>query len=563
MHKILFFILLPILFQFSIAKAQDTPGQERGEIKDAEFIIRKDRVLTLPKQPRVFEKTPVLPSAQSKGNYSYEVRNFFLDLEPVVTHIQPFQKKFIGNNDPLFHNYIKLGYGNYQSPLGELYINNVESDYMNFGVFLKHQGFYVGPVDGKKSAEDHTNVRFDGSLFQENIEIFGKVGYDRDRHHFYGYDPSYGYSASPAQEIDPEEISQIFHTLYGNVGLRKIDRMELFNYEASLSLQLFNDNYLAREHEVGLKVLLGFRSDNERFQGGIESRAFVSSPSDVHYSDINRNYVKSHPYIAYSHDLFKIKAGANIVFENDVVPNKNSDFHIFPNITANYFPSESFGLYAEYEGDVIRNTYYSFVEENPFLGPSEQLRNTLQNYQIDAGVQGAINEEISYKAGFKFGEYTYMHFYGNHSNDSTKFQLMYDDITQVLNYHASLGWKYEDLYSLNASADYYHYTLSDMENAWHRPEWEINLNNSFIPSKDWFITANANLLGGIRAINLQSGHTTTLNPIIDVSARADYSFSKRFSVFIEGNNLLNQKNERYWNYRVRGIQGIGGLGFKF
>ncbi|MEX2592776.1 MAG: TonB-dependent receptor [Anditalea sp.] len=537
--------------------AQDTQGQERGEIKDAEFIIRKDRVLTLPKQARVFEKTPVLPSAKSKGNYTYEVKNFFLDLNPVVTDTQPFQKKFIDNKTPLFHSYLKVGYGNYQSPLGELYINNVESDYMNFGVLIKHQGFYEGPVDGKNSAEDHTNVRFDGSLFQENVEFFGKVGYDRDRHNFYGYTPA------PGLEIVPEDISQIFHTVYGRVGLRKINRLELFNYEASLSLKLFNDNYLAREHEMGTRVHLGFRSDNSRLQGGIESEGFISSPSDATYSEINRNYVKFYPYVEYSNDDFRVKAGANVVLENDVIPNKKSDFHIFPSIFANYNLSESFGLYAEYEGDVIRNTYYGFVMENPFLGPSSQLRNTLQNYQIDAGVQGEINEELSYKAGFKFGEFTNMHFYGNNENDSTKFQLIYDDITQVLNYHASLGWNYENLYKLQATANYFHYKLSEMESAWHRPEWEIGLNNFFMPSEKWLITANANFLGGIRAINLQSGHTTTLNPIIDLSARADYSISPRFSVFVEGNNLFNQKNERYWNYRVRGIQGIGGLGFKF
>jgi len=64
-------------------------------------------------------------------------------------------------------------------------------------------------------------------------------------------------------------------------------------------------------------------------------------------------------------------------------------------------------------------------------------------------------------------------------------------------------------------------------------------------------------------VNFKSGDTDTLNPILDLSDRADYSFTPRFAVFVEGNNLLNQKNERYWNYRVRGIQGIAGLSFKF
>src|SRR5690606_33384037 len=203
MYKNLVFICLTILIQTSVANAQDTQARERGEIKDAEFIIRKDRVLTLPKQPRIFERTPALPNTQSKGNYTYDVKNFFLDLQPVVTDTPPFLKNFPDPKGILYHNYIKAGYGNYQSPLAELYINSIESDYLNFGVFLKHQGFYEGPVDGKNSAEDHTNIRLEASFFQEDTEFFGKLGYDRDKHHFYGYHPV------PGIEILPDDIGQI------------------------------------------------------------------------------------------------------------------------------------------------------------------------------------------------------------------------------------------------------------------------------------------------------------------------------------------------------------------
>lgn len=557
MYKGVFFICLSFVLQTSIAMAQEVQGQERGEIKDAEFIIRKDRVLTLPKQPRVFEKTPVLPNTQSKGNYTYQVKNFFLDLKPVVTDTQPFQRNFPKTKDRLFHNYAKVGFGNYQSPLAEIYINSVESDFLNYGVFFKHQGFYTGPKDGKNSAEDHTNIRLDASYFQEDIEFFGKLGYDRDKHHFYGY------TSVPGIEILPDEISQIFNTVYGNVGLRKIDRQDFYNYEASLSLRLFNDNYLAREHEAGAKAMFELRSDDDRLSGGVQAEAFISSPSDATYSDINRNYVKFNPYIEYANEDFQVRAAANMVIENDVIPNKTSNFRIFPSLLASYHLSESFGLYAGYEGDVIRKTYYDFVMENPFLGPNSQLRNTVQTFQIDAGVQGSVSEALTYKTGIRFGEYQNLHFYGNHVNDSTRFQLIYDDVTQVLNYHFSLGWKYEDWYRLQASANYFHYELSGISGPWHRPEWEIGLDNSFSPDEKWLISANAHLMGGIQALNLRSGNTETLSPIIDLSARADYSFTPRFSVFVEGNNLLNQKNERYWNYRVRGIQGIGGLTFKF
>lgn len=555
MYKKLFFIVLMGLAPLAFLRAQDNQPRERGEVKDAEFIIRKDRVLTLPKQPRIFEKTPPLPSTQSRGSYTYEVKNFFLDLKPTVTDTQPFQRNFRADRGLLYHSYVKAGYGNYQSPLGEIYINNVESDFLNYGVFVKHQGFYEGPVDGKNSSADHTNVRLDGSYFQDDIEFFGKLGYDRDKHHFYGY--------TPGLEVARDTIGQILNTLYGNVGLRRIDRDALIHYEASLGLRLFNDNYSAREHEVGLNAKLGIKANDERWRGGLDLQGFISSPSDATYSNINRNYGKLFPYVQFSDEQFKVRAGANLVVDNDGLPDMGTNFHVFPHVAASYHLSESFGIYAELEGDVIRKTYYDFVMENPFLGPSAELKNTVQKFQVDAGIKGAINDELTYTTGIRYGDYQNMHFYGNHLADSARFQLIYDSGTKVLNYHVSVGWKYEDWYKLQASGNYYHYELSDISSPWHKPEWELGVENYFMPGEQWFITANLNLLGGIQALNLQSAESTTLNPIIDLAAKVDYAFTPRFSVFVEGNNLLNQKNERYWNYRSRGIQGIGGLTFKF
>ena len=50
---------------------------------------------------------------------------------------------------------------------------------------------------------------------------------------------------------------------------------------------------------------------------------------------------------------------------------------------------------------------------------------------------------------------------------------------------------------------------------------------------------------------------------MDLQIGADYSFTNRISAFIYGNNLLNQKYQRFNNYQVRAIQVIGGVGFKF
>lgn len=550
---ICFYLISSAIF-LGPALAQES--RDRGEIRDTEFIIRKDRVLSLPQQPRIYERPPSLPAVSSQGNYTYEVKNFQLDLQPVELNIQPFAKSFPKPVNEQYHSFVRAGFGNYMSPLAEIQVNSLASDELTYGLKLKHQGFYEGPVDGSNSAEDHSAVKINVSLFKEDMEIFGDVGYERDRYNFYGY------ATNPVLEATPFDLEQVFNTVTAQLGVRKIDQLDLFTYDGSLNFRIFNDNYLAREHEANIQASAGFRA-NENLAGGIATQLFFTSPSDAFYSDINRNYFKLQPYATYAKDKFRVKVGASVVQENDIVPNKTSDFNIFPLANISYQIDPTIGAYASFEGDVIRNTYYGFVMENPFLGPSAQLRNTIQNYEIDAGITGTINGEINYKAGVKYGNFTNMHFYGNNENDSTRFQLIYDDMSRVLNYHISTDWNYEGWYQLEASANYYQYTLTDFSSPWHRPEWEIKLHNRFQPDKKWLIHVNTNVMGGIPVINLASDTTDTLPALIDVQAKIDYRISTRLSVFAIGNNLLNQSYQRFWNYPVRGIQGIGGVSFKF
>ncbi|WP_339905364.1 TonB-dependent receptor [uncultured Cyclobacterium sp.] len=536
--------------------SQETAGPQRGEIRDTEFIIRKDRVLSLPTQPRVFEKRPALPQVTTSINYTYQVKNFGATLAPVDLNFQPYQKSFPRPESDQTQALVKFGYGNYSSPLIQADYHSLDNEDYTYGAHFKHQGFYTGPVDGINSAEDHTDLLLNGSFYRDDFEIFGRLGYERDMHHFYGYTPD------PETAIMQDSIRQVFGTFKVMAGLRRVDKTEPFDYEANLALRLFNDRYEAKETEVLIRANAGFRA-NDFLKGGINSLLAFTSPQDIYYEDIKRNYFKLQPYVQYAKESFKIKVGANVVQENDIVPNKTGDFHIFPILKMSYFVVPELGIYGAYEGDVIRNTYYDFIQENPFLGPSENLKNTIQNFQIDAGITGKANDQVNYKIGFKYGDFTNMHFYGNNEMDSTRFQLIYDNNSKVLEYHASLDFNFDDWYQLDASAHYYHYTLDEISFAWQRPEWEVKLNNTFTPDDKWLVHANVNAMGGINAINLVSDNQRILGTLVDLQIGADYAITKRFSAFAYGNNLLNQKYQRFSNYPVRGIQLIGGLSFKF
>lgn len=531
-------------------------AQEKGEVKDQEFIIRKDRVLTLPVQPRRFERTPTLPAAKSNSSFNYDVKPYFLSLPPIVIKAEAAQKNFPKTTEEQYRGFVRFGYGNYGSPLLEGRYNIWEDENYDFGAKFKHQSFAKGPVRGNQSSESFTDFGLDGTYFMDVFQVFGGIKYDRHEFNFYGFDPS---NLNLADYFPSQNILNTFR-LFG--GIQDIDKMEGVNYAVKLDIRAFNDNFQAAENEVSVDANSSYWY-NDNLQGSIDFDLSLTSPKDELYGDINRNYFKIKPNIGYQDETLKIFAGANIIFENDVTLNKKSDFHIFPAVGGEYMLSKEIGVYGSFEGDVLRKTYHDFVLENQFLGPSTQLLNTIQNFKTGAGIKGTVLEGLTYEAGFNVGKYRNMHFFANGASDSLRFNLLFDENTRVLNYTVKVGWEYEGWYKMTATADYYHYTLSTLGAAYQRPEWELKIHNQFTPAEKWLIYLNADLMGGIVGFNQQSDQTQILPAILDIQLKADYQITERISAFAIGNNLLNRNNQRFLNYPVRGIQGIVGATIKF
>ncbi|MEP1088090.1 TonB-dependent receptor [Algoriphagus sp.] len=547
--------------------------QQRGAVTDQEFVIRKDRVLTVPVQPRMYEKLPTLPKPTGLNEYNYLVSSYPLNIKPLDLKAEPSQKVYTPQRLDLYPGYVRAGYGNYASPLIEARYMGIDIADFNYSLQLNHQSFGKGPVLGEESKESHTNLGFDGSYFTDFFEVFGGLSWNQDSYQFYGEDPNFlldengrftGFESNVLQAIEVK------------AGIRELEKVGPFYYEGQLSFRTFSDSYLVKENQVGLEASGTYRV-TEDWSGKLGLSYFSTKPEDLNYA-LTRTYFAIRPSVSYQYEAFNFTAGVNLVSENDSLENKSSDFHVFPVLKAEYQFAEEFGFFAELSGDVQRNTYYSFVNENPYLGPSDQLLNTIQNYKVEAGIEGQFNGAFSYRGAITMSRYNQLYFFVNNytnnlvTSDSARFSLVYDDKTTVFNINAELGYKFSDLYTLNSRLDLYQYDLSTQAEAWNRPTWELRVNNQITPIARLIVQANLNLMGGLKArgndlsdIFRESGpfEVVKLKTIADLQFKADYGITDRISVFAEGNNIFNATNMRWLNYPVRGIQFIGGASFKF
>jgi len=556
------------LFCASISTLQSQTTQ-KGSVQDQEFIIQKDREIRLPKKLRSLEKIPSLPQPKALGPLSFPVAPFFLSIPAAEITSEPTQKEFDPPKVESYPGLVRIGYGNYLSPLLEGRYQSTQSEDWQYAAKLFHQSFGKGPVSWmeEESKESHSEFAGDGSYFMEGAELYSSFSLKRDAYRYYGED--LGFVVPPNVDFggpvfDPNtQIQGNF-----NLGIRDSEKVGRIGYEGALVLNGFKDSFAAREQEFGFQGKGTYRSSKD-LSGSLALTYFTTDTQDREY-DLIRNYLSVRPEGTYQWGDFNFTAGFVLVSENDSVKASKPGIRLFPVIKSTYQIGENLSVNAAITGDVKRNTYRSFVQENPFLGPSEQLLNTVTKLSFAAGVEGIVSDKLVYRAGVDLRRQSNLHFFVNSYADTARFELVYDQEATVFQFNSSAELTLTEKYTLTTQFDFFHYNLSNQQVAWHQPTWILQLTNRYSPFKKLSLQANLQVMGGLQARGFGvietkpvQAEVVKLPTLVDLQFNLDYAISSRLSVFATGSNILNRSNTRWMNYPVRGIQGVGGLSFKF
>ncbi len=542
---------------------------QKGAVQDQEFIIQKDRVIRMPKKLRGFEKMPSLPQPKALAPLEFPVAPFFLSIPAAEIVPEPAQKEWELPKLETYPGLVRVGYGNYLSPLIEGRYQSTQSEDWQYAAKVFHQSFGKGPVTwmDEESKESHTELAGNGSYFLEGTELFSSLSLRRDAYRYYGED--LGFVIPPTIDFggpvfDPNTQIQ------GNfkLGIRDLEKVGRIGYEGALVLNGFKDSFAAREQELGFQGKGTYRPSKD-LSGTLALTYFTTDTRDRDY-DLTRNYLSVRPEGNYQWGDFNFTTGFVLVSENDSIETSKPGIRFFPLIKSTYQIRENLKVNAAITGDVQRNTYRSFVQENPFLGPSDQLLNTVTKLSFAAGVEGILADKLVYRAGIDLSRKSNLHFFVNSYADTARFELVYDREATIFQVNSSVEFALTDKYSLHTQVDFFHYNLSNQQVAWHRPTWIVQMNHRYTPFKKLSLQANLQLMGGLQArgfgviqTNPVQVEVVELPALVDLQLNLDYAVNSRLAVFVTGSNLLNRSNARWMNYPVRGIQGVGGLSFKF
>ncbi|MCP1997205.1 TonB-dependent receptor [Flavobacterium sp. HSC-61S13] len=570
----------------STAVAQDKSKNKKDENIGTEVVnVVRPYEATISDAFKVRE-TPNLSDEDNaqKKNINYSINSF-----PVASTFVPEKGKAADvEKDPrlaAFNNYALFGLGNYLNLRGELFLTKKisETDYLagmvNF--FSSEGGIKDQILDDyfSKAAIDLT-YGSKREKFNWNIDL----GFQNQVTNWYGLPvKDLDFTNFDASGIDEEQqYKSVFvggKMEFNNSPLASID----------LKYKYFWDAFDSKENRFYIKPKIETALGEQDITVNLVMD-YVSTDYEVFqtkYKETNRQMnFGVEPSIAFQDETYSLQLGAGLFFNDSQLKGKKDNaFYIYPQVKASFNLVDNLLIaYTGAEGGLKQNSYADFVAENPFITPGNAILPTSEQYNIYLGLKGKLDNTISYnirgsykseddKAFFMSSAYSggttaLGYQYGN------SFDLTYSNL-KTLSFFGELRFDFEKNVTMGVNGTFSHYT-TDLTEAWNMPTAKVGADIQIEITDKWFAGTEVYFVGERKDL-FRNGTVVdptdpgfisnpvikTLESYVDWNLKLGYRPSKHWTLFLNGNNLLNKNYESWNNFKVQGVQVMGGAMYKF
>jgi hypothetical protein len=520
------------------AQKEQLPTESVDVFKDFEVnLLESDKINVAP-------SLPPLDTSTKRQNYQIPPKPLVVNYD--APKLRPIGMK-AGRKEDIYNGYVKAGGGVPSSLYGEAgYFLNYK-DQFDGKVWFRHHS-----LNASKSVENqrffNNDFLLNGTyLLKNNLAVEGKVGYSADRYHYYGYPDSL--------DLDPEGVRQNFKIF--DLGARVFNSQRTdndLNFHAAPKLYTMSDFY--SNSERGFDFNFGATKwFAEKHPLRLNIRTDFTTYEDTVTQKLNNIYLQ--PSFTFHSDVFKIKIGGNFASNRDV-------FSIFPDaeLTLRIF-GDGIQLFAGASGDLRKNTYRSIAEYNPFIQMrGSELKNTrYDNYY--GGIKGNLGW-LDYNAQVQYAKASDLALFQTlfETGAPTRFRVLYDTVN-IFSLQGTV--KFTPIPGLNISGTLAQsvFDLNNEKDAWGLPGLEGNFSAAYSVLEGKAV-AKASLYIADRIAHLaDDGRPDEGGALIDLSLGGTYQFSKNFGAFVDINNLLNNRRERWADYPTIGTNFMIGLTARF
>jgi hypothetical protein len=503
--------------------------------------------------PRIYDSAAVVPS------FHYSILPVRVD---APFELKPINAaKMIGTPiEKLYNSYIKLGIGNYFTPVATYNINSLRSKNRSIGAFYTHRssGSKIALDNGDKVPAGYSinQAELYGTKFYDHSDLSGSFKFKSDVVHDYGYNTLL--FPDTTLDIKGKEIKQSYIRAGLEVRYHStwIDSSHL-NYDLGLGYNNFNDRFDNYENQLILHTELNKRIKEKLF--GVDL-GFVLNNTSKSIDSSATEFFSVSPYFSKKNADYEFLVGGRIFASTG---NQKSAY-FYPRASLQFNVVERILVpYVGIDGEASLVTFERLSDENPYIVPASSSEITDRLF-VFAGMKGRLNS----KSGFNFNvTYALIHHMPLYVNDSTgrydnQFRVINDD-AELLKYSGEIFIAPMENLNLMLTGNLYAYTMSNEAKAWHKPDYEFIFQVGYNLKKKIYADININLIGTRYAKPYDTlQNPVKLDPVFDVNLGLEYRYSKIFSVFVDMYNLTSAKYYLWNQYPSRRFNIIIGFTYK-
>jgi hypothetical protein len=546
-----------IVFLSGILGAAGVQAQEPNKGKTIDVTSQFKPVLREASKINFNATEPAVDTTKPRLNYNIPAQNLFFTYQPAG--VNPVALKIDSFNSWQYSNYIKAGIGNIHQPYIKAGFSFGDGKQTFFNLFASH---YTSKGDLPFQKNSQTSVGAAATYkTTKNLEWNGSLGFRSDDYYLYGFKPD-----SLAKLYTKDDLKQRFQTIDGKVDFRNLAPTSFgLNYHPSIKVSGFSDNisHTPRGSEINTVLNLPLeKTFGEKFSFGIGATADLTNYKHGEKSD--KTTLQNNLYQIST--KLSVKTG-NLYLHAGILPLwDKKQFHMQPDVMADISTDDKkFTLQLGWVGGYQKGSYQRFASINPWLEQPDTLENT-RTIELYGGIKGSLGDHFSYSA--KLGSITYHNmplFVNDYISDSTgkKFGIIYESRMNNLQLHGEVGYTVGEQFSATAGLNWNNYYKMDQVNAaYGLIPVELNMAIRWQLIKDLFFYSELWTWSKPKYLG-KTGETFKGDQAFDLNAGAEFRITKNFNLWVQTNNLLNNRYQRWNQYEVFGFSIMGGITYSF
>jgi hypothetical protein len=301
----------------------------------------------------------------------------------------------------------------------------------------------------------------------------------------------------------------------------------------------------------------------------IKSSLDVYKNQNINWSD-NFTLFNLRPSILFKQYNWRLRAGLNMYASSDTsngfrfAPEVDFDLHLFDDILVLNLGTDS---------RLNRFSYRMLTEENPWLRSDVLPLNTWNPFRLYGGLRGAFSSKLAFNVQVSYTPQIENQFFfvdDTSAGNWNKLTYVTDNVS-LFELHGEVTWQNHEKLKVIARADYLGYTTDSQEKAWYVPSLRLSLSGKYnlqekIGLELTLLTRNRQFYRDFitdDVTGIQSPVSRQLKGIADLNIGAEYRYTKRLSMFLRMQNMLNVRYKRYLNYPTQRFMVLGGLSYLF